>query len=109
MDLESIHVTDGKAMVTTLSTYAHPMGDAKISAALVKIEYDCSGDVFRTIEYTYYSTTKDVLGTEPSETIDKWNAPTEGSIDDAMLKFACTRTGGTKIDDPFADGYFGQQ
>jgi hypothetical protein len=107
IDLQSIKLDGSKARVTTLSTYLHPIGDAKVSASQVIIEYDCAANSFHTIEYTYFSTTRAVLGTEPSETIDKWTTPGDGSIDASMLTFACSRKGGTKVDDPFADGYFG--
>ncbi|MEI9928580.1 MAG: surface-adhesin E family protein [Sphingomonas sp.] len=109
LDLESLAAKDGKVRATLLSTYAHAIGDAKVSAAQVTVEYDCAGHSFRTIEYTYFGTARDVLGTEPSETIDQWKTPVAGSIDESSFKFACTRTGGTKVADPFSDGYFGQK
>lgn len=103
VDASSIFPSGGKIVATTFSGYSKALGDTQIWFTAVKIEYNCNAKQFRTLEYTFYDKSGKSLGTEASATIDQIRPATPGSIDEAYLKYACTKSGGVPVQSPFDD------
>ncbi|MDF7776647.1 hypothetical protein P1X14_15425 [Sphingomonas sp. AOB5] len=103
VDGSSLRVAGGKTTALTFSGYAKALGDTPVWFTAVKVEYNCSANSFRTLEYTYYDKSGNSLGTEASYTINEIRTPNPGSIDETMMRYSCTKAGGTPVSDPFAD------
>jgi hypothetical protein len=102
VDLDSISASGGKTTATVESVYLEPV-DGDIYASAIRSEYDCAGGYFRTLEYSYFGAAGNLLGTEPSATIDEHKVPVPDSLNEAMMQFVCERTGGEYVGDIFAD------
>ncbi|MEP9361200.1 surface-adhesin E family protein [Sphingomonas sp. KR3-1] len=103
VDLASLKpASDGKITGDVESVYATPL-DEGIVAARIRTEFNCTNTSFRTLSYSYYMAGGKFLRTEPSETINEYKLPKPGSINIAIMEFACKRTGGTAVGDPIAD------
>lgn len=102
VDLDSLTRNGGVLTGRSMSVYAELIDD-EVRAGEIKTEYHCDEGYFRTLTYTYYGDDHQSLGTEPSATIDEHKVPAPNSLNEAMLTFVCKGTGGTRVDDPFAD------
>lgn len=102
VDLDSIRPMGSKTIAVILSIYATPM-EGDIKATAIREEYDCPGNYFRTLEYTYYGLDNKVMSTEASVTINEQKTPAPNSINEAYRDFICYRKGGRQVADPFAD------
>lgn len=103
VDLSSLRSLDTKIVGDILSVYATPVGDGEIYGAKIREEFDCSGKSFRTLVYTYYRQDGSFIESQASETINERKVPAANSINEAVMDFACYRTGGDPIADPFRD------
>ncbi|WP_066799156.1 surface-adhesin E family protein [Sphingomonas soli] len=104
VDLASIQPAGGKILATTKSVYREQLsGDTGIYATQIRAEYDCAGNYFRTLEYTYFDASNKLMRTEKSLSIDEHKVPAKGSINEAMMNFICYRKGGTQVTDHFTD------
>ncbi|WP_428681821.1 surface-adhesin E family protein [Sphingopyxis sp.] len=101
VDLSSLRTLDNKIIGEVLSIYAEPMDDSDIYGAKIREEFDCSGKSFRTLEYSYYRADGGFIETQPSETINQRKTSAPGSINEAIMDFACYRKGGNLIGEPF--------
>ncbi len=102
VDVASRAVIRNRVTVLTQSVYAEPL-DGGIYAVVIKSEFDCSANDFRTLEYSYYDINNNYMSTEVSETINEHKIPSPGSINEALLSIACTGSGGIAVSDPFTD------
>lgn len=104
VDLASLRPLGGKIIAVTKSVYKEQLnGDTGIFSTEIRSEYDCPGNYFRTLEYSYFDASGSRMSTEPSQTINEHKTPSKGSINEAMLDFICYRKGGTLVSDPYAD------
>jgi hypothetical protein len=103
VDAGSITRNGTKATAVTFSGYAKPLGETDIWFTAVKVEYNCSANSFRTLEYTYYGKDRRSLGTEASFTINENRTPKAGSIDERFFQYTCNGTNGTPSGNPFRD------
>lgn len=108
VDLDSLRPLGSKTIAITLSVYSSPMSD-NVWGVAIRSEYDCQGNYFRTLEYTFLDIDGGYLYSEPSETINERKVPAEGSLNESMMEFICYRRGGEFVTDPFddADQMFG--
>ncbi len=102
VDLSSERGVGGKIIVVTKSVYKEPL-DGGVYSTEIRSEYDCPGNYFRTLEYSYFDISGKNIGTEASNTINDHKVPAAGSINESMLAFICYRKGGTLVSDPYAD------
>lgn len=102
VDLDSLRPMGGKTVVTTMSVYSSPLSD-NVWGVAIRSEYDCGGNYFRTLEYTFLDINGGYLYSEPSETINDRKVPAEGSLNESMMEFICYRRGGEFVSSPFAD------
>jgi hypothetical protein len=104
VDLASVRPLGGKIIAVTKSVYKEQLnGDSGVFSTEIRSEYDCSGNYFRTLEYSYYNVSGAKISTEPSQTINEHKTPAAGSINEVMLQFICYRKGGTQVANPVAD------
>jgi hypothetical protein len=106
VDLDSLRPIGDKIVVVTKSVYAEPLcsdEECVIGSGDIRSEWDCAGNSFRTLEYSYYDLNDDFILTEPSETINERKVPAAGSINEATMDFVCYRRGGEFVEDPYAD------
>jgi hypothetical protein len=102
VDADSIRQDGGLRRARLYSRFAAPVA-GRIFASGIDAEYDCAAGRYRTIAYDYFGAGRESLGTERSESIDRWRAPVAGTIDEAIHRFICTRAGGTPVGDPWED------
>ncbi|MBX3566162.1 MAG: hypothetical protein KF730_16505 [Sphingomonas sp.] len=104
VDLASVRPLGGKIIAITKSVYKEQLnGNSGVFSTEVRSEYDCPGNYFRTLEYSYFDASGKHISTEASLTINDHKVPGKDSINEAMLEFICYRKGGTQISDPYAD------
>ncbi|RYE01670.1 MAG: hypothetical protein EOP61_10590 [Sphingomonadales bacterium] len=104
VDLASVKPIGGKILAVTKSVYREQLsGDTGIYSTQIRAEYDCAGNYFRTLEYSYFDISNKLMSTEPSQSINEHKVPAKGSINEAMMDFICYRKGGTQVTDPFTD------
>ncbi|MES2987019.1 MAG: surface-adhesin E family protein [Pseudomonadota bacterium] len=104
VDLGSVRPLGGKIIAVTKSVYKDQLnGDTGIFSTEIRSEYDCPGNYFRTLEYTYFGVAGSKISTEPSQSINEHKTPAAGSINEAMLEFICYRKGGTPVTSPYSD------
>ncbi len=87
----------------SLSVYREPLAGTGIWGASIRYSFDCRRRQFRTLEYTYFDQSGTAYQTEPSNTLHEVRTPAPGSIDQAIVEFACAPTAGQAVADPFAD------
>jgi hypothetical protein len=102
VDLDSLRSIGSKIVVVTKSVYSAPIND-DIYATAIRSEYDCAGGYFRTLEYSYFGYSGNLIDTEPSQTINEHKVPAKDSINESIQDFVCYRKGGTLVGDPLAD------
>lgn len=102
VDVASREVSRNRVTALTQSVYATPL-NGDIYAVIIKTEFDCSANDFRTLEYRYYDVNNKYMATEISETINQHKVPAPGSINEAMIGIACSGTGGVSVSNPFTD------
>lgn len=102
VDADSVRGGGGLRRARLYSRFMAPVA-GRIFASGIDAEYDCAGGRYRTIAYDYFGAARQSLGTERSESIDRWRAPEAGTIDEAIHRFVCTRAGGTPVADPWED------
>ena len=104
VDLASLRPLGSKIIAVTKSVYKDELnGDTGIFSTQIRSEYDCAGNYFRTLEYSYFDMAGKHMRTEPSETINDHKTPAANSINESMMEFICYRKGGTLVSDPLAD------
>lgn len=102
VDLDSLRPIGGKIIALTKSVYASPL-DGDVFASMIRSEYDCAGNYFRTLEYSYYGEGDRFMSSEASQTINEHKTPKPDSINQSMLEFICYRKGGVQVSNPYAD------
>ena len=102
VDLDRVRTIGSKIVVLTKSVYSTPISE-NIYATAIRSEYDCAGGYFRTLEYSYYGYSNNLIDTEPSQTINEHKVPAKESINESIMDFVCYRKGGTSVADPMAD------
>lgn len=104
VDLASLRPLGSKIIAITKSVYKEQLnGDSGVFSTEIRSEYDCAGNYFRTLEYSYFDYSGKFMSTEPSQTINEHKTPAKDSINEVMLDFICYRKGGTSVTDPYAD------
>ncbi|NYT42911.1 hypothetical protein HZY97_19210 [Sphingomonas sp. R-74633] len=102
VDLGSLRTLGDRIVGDVESVYVQPIGEG-IIAARIRTEFNCTDKSFRTLEYSYFAPGGKYLRTEPSDTLNDVKRPKPGSINEAIMDFACFRKGGTAVADPFTD------
>jgi hypothetical protein len=102
VDLSSLRAIDNKMIGDIQSVYSTPL-DGGIWGVKIRQEFDCSGNYFRTLQYSYYGAGGAFMDTEASETINENKTPAPDSINEGVMQFVCYRTGGTQVVNPFDD------
>lgn len=102
VDADSIRRTGGVSRARLYARYASPVG-GRIHASAVDAEYDCGANRYRTLQYDYFGAREETIGSERSESIDRWRVPETETIDESIQRFVCTRAGGTPVADPWED------
>ncbi|MGV1683194.1 surface-adhesin E family protein [Sphingopyxis sp. GW247-27LB] len=102
VDLSSLRPLDNKMIGDIQSVYSTPL-DGDIWGVKIRQEFDCTGNYFRTLQYSYYGARGAYIDTEASETINEQKVPAPDSINEAVMEFVCYRTGGTQVANPFDD------
>ncbi len=104
VDFASLRPLGGKIIAVTKSVYREQLnGDTGVFSTEIRSEYDCPGNYFRTLEYSYFDAAGTRLSTEPSQTINEHKVPAKDSINESLLAFICYRKGGTLVSDPVSD------
>lgn len=103
VDADSIGNEGGNRYATSYSVYAEPI-DNSIYAGAIRSEYHCDENYFRTLEYSYHGSSNEHLGTEPSETINERKVPLPGSVNEAIMTFVCSGSGGIEVANAWSDG-----
>jgi hypothetical protein len=102
VDLSSLRPIDNKMIGDVQSVYSTPL-DGGIWGVRIRQEFDCVGNYFRTLQYSYYGAGGTFIDTEASETINEHKVPVPNSINEGVMQFVCYRSGGTQVASPFDD------
>jgi hypothetical protein len=102
VDLGSLRTLGDRIVGDVESVYLRPIGEG-IMAARIRTEFNCQDKSFRTLDYSYFAPGGKFMRTEPSETLNEIKRPAAGSINEAIMDFACYRRGGTAVADPLQD------
>lgn len=102
VDADSIRTEGGIRYGRVYTVYAEPLDGFLHAAAILQL-FDCAGNYFQTIEYSFYGEGNAHLATEASATRDERRTPDPESFNEFFFRFVCQGTGGVEVADAWSD------